>query len=337
MIQPAVRATLLIVTFNQERFIREAFLAALAQDHQPLQIVVADDGSTDGTTEILRETAQSYNGPHSILIIDGLPNLGLFGNIQRGVKHATGDLIVIGAGDDVPFPHRVGTMVEAWSKTGAVSLHSQYDIIDDAGNTQAIGVSSDAPGHVLWTLFNDQRDRMFVGGATAAYSRTFLASFPETTRRIFHEDSMLTLAAHATGQLVGFVPVSTIRYRVHGRSYSNMKFTENSIKEINASERGYVKFAADSLAYMQYLRNEWLPQHPATIKIEEQLNINSYQKREDDLQSTVNALSPSFHKRISNLFAAKSFHQFMKAAPRLLGVNAFATTKALLRKMQKYF
>lgn len=334
MTQTAVRATLLIVTFNQERFIEEAFSAALAQDYQPLQIVIADDGSTDRTTDIVREMAQAYDGPHSILIIDGLPNVGLFGNIQRGFKQATGDLIVIGAGDDVPFPYRVSTMVEAWRNTGAVSLHSQYDIIDDAGNTQATGMSSDAPGHIIWTLFNDQRDRMFVGGATAAYSRAFLASFPQTSRRIFHEDSMLTLAAHATGQSVGFVPVSTIRYRVHGGSYSNKKFTLGSAKEIAISENSHVRFAADSLAYMNYLSEDWFSQHPSTIKVKELLSFERYRTREYNLRCTVNALSPSFYKRTLNVFGSKDFRQFRTSAVRLFGLNVFSNTKALLRKLK---
>ena len=44
-----------IITYNQKQFLKEAIESVLLQDYEPLQIVVGDDGSTDGTHELLAE------------------------------------------------------------------------------------------------------------------------------------------------------------------------------------------------------------------------------------------------------------------------------------------
>ncbi len=321
-------ATLLIVTFNQERFILNTFRAALAQDYEKLQIVVADDGSTDNTINIIEEEIRIYEGPHSINIISCLPNIGLFGNIQRGVQQSTGDIIVISAGDDIPLPYRVSAMVKAWKYSAAVSLHSKYDIINEFGQVIEQGIHAEAPGHPIWSLFQSKHDRRFVGGAAAAYSRSFLATFPETKRRIFHEDSMLTIAAHAIGAVTVLVPVSTLQYRVHNGSYSNASFSQQSKKDIVTAELAYVKFAKDTLSYMEYLRLEWIPSQKTADGILAVLDASAMALREESLRSTINALSNSPFVRFANLVRAKRTRQLRPALLRLAGVDFFATTKS---------
>ena len=54
----------MLVTFsllchNHERFIREAVRSALAQDYEPLEILISDDHSTDATLDIIQEEIRS--------------------------------------------------------------------------------------------------------------------------------------------------------------------------------------------------------------------------------------------------------------------------------------
>ena len=56
------RASLLLLAYNQERYVEEAARSCLAQECEPLEIVFSDDASSDRTHEILTAIAADYRG-----------------------------------------------------------------------------------------------------------------------------------------------------------------------------------------------------------------------------------------------------------------------------------
>ncbi len=60
--------TFYVITYNQARFVREAVESALAQTYSPIEILLSDDCSTDGTFEIIQETVKGYSGPHTVIL-----------------------------------------------------------------------------------------------------------------------------------------------------------------------------------------------------------------------------------------------------------------------------
>src|SRR6516162_10733994 len=93
MLKPAV--TVLIDTFNHERFIDEAIVSVLEQDfpRAEMEILVVDDGSTDRTPEIVRKFA-----PHVRLIQKA--NGGQASAFNAGIPEATSDIVAFLDGDD---------------------------------------------------------------------------------------------------------------------------------------------------------------------------------------------------------------------------------------------
>lgn len=86
----------MIPTFNQVGYIREAIDSALAQTYPNLEIIVGDDGSSDGTFELLSQIADSR-----FKHIQNPINLGRVGNYRNLLySHATGDFVVNLDGDD---------------------------------------------------------------------------------------------------------------------------------------------------------------------------------------------------------------------------------------------
>jgi len=100
-----------IITYNQLDFIHETLSSALEQDYENLEVVVADDGSTDGTAEIILEYAERYQG--RLIPLVGGPNLGITGNSNRGLKACKGKYIAFQGGDDVLLPGKITAQV-AW-------------------------------------------------------------------------------------------------------------------------------------------------------------------------------------------------------------------------------
>ena len=54
-----------LLAYKQEKYIREAVEGAFAQTYSPLEIILSDDASPDGTFEIIQEMAAAYQGPTS--------------------------------------------------------------------------------------------------------------------------------------------------------------------------------------------------------------------------------------------------------------------------------
>ena len=126
--------TFYVMTYNQARFVRQAVEAALAQTYSPLQIVLSDDCSTDGTFEIIQEAVKGYSGPHVVVLNRNDRNLGISDHVNRIIELATGELIISADGDDVSSPVRAERCVDVWIRNGRpAALYSAVSCIDAEG------------------------------------------------------------------------------------------------------------------------------------------------------------------------------------------------------------
>lgn len=102
--------SVVIPTYNQSNFVRETFESVLSQDYPNIEIIIADNGSSDGTAEIIKEYVARY--PNRIIPILNESNTGLASNFNRGLSKARGEFVAWLDGDDVMFPTRVSKQVE---------------------------------------------------------------------------------------------------------------------------------------------------------------------------------------------------------------------------------
>jgi glycosyltransferase involved in cell wall biosynthesis len=89
--------------YNGEAFLREALDSVFAQDYEPFEAIVVDDGSTDGSSAI----ARSYAGARYIR----QENQGQSAAYNAGIEAARGELIARADQDDVQLPHRLSVQV----------------------------------------------------------------------------------------------------------------------------------------------------------------------------------------------------------------------------------
>ncbi len=92
---------------NQEAYIEEAFRAALAQTYEPLEVIVNDDASTDGSWDIIQRIAAEYAGPHKVILNRCETNMDIMRSFETLCALSSGELIVKAGGDDVSYPDRV--------------------------------------------------------------------------------------------------------------------------------------------------------------------------------------------------------------------------------------
>lgn len=90
----ALAVSIVMPTFNRATLIGQSIASALAQSHQPAEVIVVDDGSTDGTAEIV----QQFSSHVTCLRQD---NAGKSAALNRGIAAATGDVLLVLDDDDL--------------------------------------------------------------------------------------------------------------------------------------------------------------------------------------------------------------------------------------------
>lgn len=105
-----MKISIAMATYNGEAYLQEQLDSFIRQTRQPDQLVVSDDGSTDGTLEIL-ETFCSV-APFEVRILKNQENLGYAGNFNRALQETSGQLVFLSDQDDVWFPEKIKIMVQ---------------------------------------------------------------------------------------------------------------------------------------------------------------------------------------------------------------------------------
>jgi glycosyltransferase involved in cell wall biosynthesis len=130
----APSVTFLLLTYNHERYVREAVLAAFAQDYHPLQIVISDDASPDKTYNRIMEEVRRYRGPHEVCVNRNVRRLRSVEHLTHVMSMVKGDFVVMAHGDDISLPNRTSNLVSTWQdqRVSMVSSNAQY--IDRRGD-----------------------------------------------------------------------------------------------------------------------------------------------------------------------------------------------------------
>jgi glycosyltransferase involved in cell wall biosynthesis len=104
--------SVLTIFLNAEKFIQEAIDSVFAQTYEHWELLLIDDGSTDGSTTIARHYAEQYPAKVHYLEHDGHQNRGMSATRNLGIRQAKGDYIAILDSDDVWVPNKLSQQVE---------------------------------------------------------------------------------------------------------------------------------------------------------------------------------------------------------------------------------
>jgi glycosyltransferase involved in cell wall biosynthesis len=98
-----------IITYNQKDYLRECIESVLAQDYPNIEIVVADDASTDDTQDMLKEYDQKYPGKFVLRLSE--KNQGITANSNLAHFACSGKYIAWMGGDDLMLPGKITDQV----------------------------------------------------------------------------------------------------------------------------------------------------------------------------------------------------------------------------------
>jgi glycosyltransferase involved in cell wall biosynthesis len=134
------RVSVIMAIHNEERFLAEAVDSVLAQSFTDFELIISDDGSTDGTPAIARSLAE--RDPARIRVLRSEQNQGKPFALNRALVLSTGEYVAWLDGDDVMLPEKLRRQVATLDGEPAAAGCCHDAEMFDAFNGRIIGLFS---------------------------------------------------------------------------------------------------------------------------------------------------------------------------------------------------
>jgi glycosyltransferase involved in cell wall biosynthesis len=217
--QPKV--TVIMPVWNARQYLAVAIESILRQTFTDFEFLIFDDGSTDGSTDILKTYA---NRDERIKLTLG-SHLGLTRLLQRGVELAKGQYIARMDADDISLPDRFARQVEF------MDLHAEFVVI--GGQTLRIDPDGDDIGPLKVPELHEEIDGRHMRGIGNQIVHPTSMMRTEAVRRVGNyrsefepaEDFDLFLRLAEMGFLANLSDV-TLKFRMHLKSVTHSRIKQ---------------------------------------------------------------------------------------------------------------
>ncbi len=234
-------ATIAFLSYRDRAWIDAALDGVLAQT-VPCQLLVSNDAGGDGAFERLRERLAGYHGPHRLdLLVEQPCNTGVVGHCNAVLPHASGDIVVMMAGDDVSAPDRVAKLLAAYeAHPETMAIGTDFVAVDADDQPVAIDFSTRLLHFDLRHLARSDRFHTLLGAALS-FRREVFSRFGPMVGTV--EDNALTLRACLLGDCRNLTE-PLVRYRQHAGSVSHGVFARSGEGASELRRKRYARTAA---------------------------------------------------------------------------------------------
>jgi hypothetical protein len=225
--------SVVISTWNRKDLVTQAIDSVIGQEYEgPLEIVVVDDGSTDGTIQELSARYAARTLPSNRrLIIHSKPHTGITGTIAKGIELSSGDYVAQCNSDDLWEPVRATDLIAEIERTPNVLIHTNAkDRMLDGFQHQYLTENDDhlrldtyapveCPGNLtlLEVLLGQRRTRLSFSGGLSVFPRRFMQGEFVMPVGLWHEEIWYLFAAIMQGG-IRYADTYSCIYRVHGKN-----------------------------------------------------------------------------------------------------------------------
>ena len=219
--------SVVIPAYNVAPYVEAAVRSALDQTLGDLEVIVVDDGSTDGTTELLERLDRELRDPR--LRIVGRPNGGLAAARNTGIEAARGRFVGFLDGDDLWRPEKAARHLEPMLDDPSIGItFSDSEYLTEDGRPTGRLLTSGSLRPSLWQMI--RRNLVGNGSAPVVRRECFArAGLFDETLRSCEDYEMWVRILHATRCRIARIPAPLTLYRVRETSLSASfeRFLEN--------------------------------------------------------------------------------------------------------------
>ena len=294
-----MRISIALATYNGEKYLAEQLDSLLLQSLLPSECVICDDGSTDGTLEILRNFAQK--APFTVHIHSNPTRLGYRENFLYCASLCTGEFVGFCDQDDVWLPTKLQRVAEA------IEHHPHLSLVVHQG--QVVDAQLRPTGQHYPQVARAQTQAKLTGepfvnipGFAMVFKRELLhacpwdhrPSDPNTYDLPAAHDTWILFIAEVLGDVV-FMPESLVLYRRHDNNT-----TVHAVKQ-RQTGTGLAQRIRDKLARMRlrYQQRAGLFEECANLLLD--LSQRSTPATNDDLRA-----GSARYRRFADIYARRS-------------------------------
>lgn len=240
-----MKISVALCTYNGKSFLREQIDSILRQTICVDEIIICDDGSIDGTLEVLYSYVNLY--PNLVHVFVNNKSLGTIRNFEKAISLTKGDLIFLADQDDVWYSTKVEKIERYFQSNKKCQLvFTNGDLMNEKGKKL---------NHTLWEKWDFDFERrnlwknnefafrdLIVGnnkitGATVCFSKTLKNKiFPFELPLGYWHDNLLGIHSAASEGLF-FIEESLIGYRIHSNQQVGISSNVLEKTTLNANRK----------------------------------------------------------------------------------------------------
>jgi glycosyltransferase involved in cell wall biosynthesis len=246
------KVSIVLPIFNGANFVQEAIANCLGQTHQDVELVIVDDGSTDGTLELISAARDSR-----IVVRSHTSNQGLPSALNTGFRAVSGDFLTWTSVDNYFAPNAIERMVGFLQATGAAFVYCNFFRFNDSNTSQMKPIRP--PGRLDLTKTNRV-------GSCFLYRRAVLDAIGEyDTSVIYAEDYDYWLRVAKTFGMV-HLDEFLYYYREHAGSMSSNRPLVTLATQFVRMKHGMTSWRkASSIVARQVVEPLWAQRHKQII------------------------------------------------------------------------
>jgi alpha-1,3-rhamnosyltransferase len=235
--------SVIIPAYNHEAWIKETILSIVNQsyNYKNIQLIVADDCSTDNTVLILNELAKKYD----FKLLKHNENIGLTSTINEMISISKGQYLIIIASDDVMLLSRIENQVEILNRNPDIDILAGDNILIDEVGKVITRYDQNPLISLTQYSFEDLFLRLKPGFAagTAIIKNNLFQRIGTYDSNLKIEDYYFWLKAASHRAKIVKCNIPFLYYRVHHKSLSsNWKLLDLEVIKILSTYRSHPKY-----------------------------------------------------------------------------------------------
>ena len=219
------RISVVIITYNFEKFLRECIDSILAQTLRPCEIVIYDDCSTDESWSIISQYSQRF--PDLFVIHRQPKNVGMHINANTALQQARGELVSSLDGDDRWFPRKLELEWAAMCRNPEAGMaYSNVCCIDAKGRQTAVWYDGKGPEPPSGDVFVQVFSKRFFPGIRSIFRNPLMYRSALEEMDYHDEDVELYIDWDLKLRLSAAYPIAysgeaLVDYRIHSGGIHN--------------------------------------------------------------------------------------------------------------------
>ena len=282
--------SVIIHTYNNEKFIAETVASVLNQTYKDYEIIVVDDGSVDGTRDVLMPYMQKIRYHYK-------ENGGIASAKNAGIGLSQAEFVAFLDHDDLWVPDKLQLQMEHFNENPQIGLvYAKYTSFRDGKELR----TKPEKGYSGW-IFKELLAKSFIQTSTVVVKRECLDAagpYDETFSLGDEYDMFLRIARKFQ---CGFVDKGLTRYRVHDTNASNNDFLFDN-ENLGVYKKIYNNFTDLDGVEKKILRKR-IARY--SMKVAEGLYSQGKLEESKEYQKEANNFLP-FYKRITSNLTFKT-------------------------------